>query len=64
MAQNKKDVSYQQALLKIEKIIKELQGETVDVDQLSVKLKEAYNLIEVCRAKIKSAETEIKKINK
>lgn len=64
MTQSKKQISYRKALSDLEKILAELQGEEVDVDRLSEKLKKAYQLIEVCRQHISSAETEIKKINK
>lgn len=63
MAEKKKEISYQEALKELEAILEDLQEETVDVDHLSEKLKRAYELIAVCRTKINSAETEVKKIN-
>ncbi len=63
MAQKKKNIAYQKALEELEKILNELQTETVDIDQLSKKLNKAYELIEICRSKISSAEAEVKKIN-
>lgn len=63
MTEKNKEISYQEALKELEAILEDLQEETVDVDHLSEKLKRAYELIAVCRAKIKSAETEVKKIN-
>jgi len=59
-----KSLSYQKALTELEKTLEELQGEKIDVDHLSEKLKQAYKLIQICRKKIQSAEMEIKKINK
>jgi len=63
MVQNKKTISYQRALEELDEILKSLQDETVDIDHLSEKLKRAYELIEICRSKIKSAELEVQKIN-
>lgn len=59
-----KPLSYQKALAELEKTLEELQGGKIDIDHLSEKLKQAYNLIQICRKKIQSAEMEIKKINK
>ncbi len=64
MVQSKKEISYEKALAELEKILEELQNETVDIDRLSERLRKAYGLIEICRRKIDAAETEIQKINK
>ena len=62
MAQNKK-ISYRDAIKDLEKILSEMGSDKVDIDCLSEKMKRAYELIEICRSRIKSTETEIKKIN-
>jgi exodeoxyribonuclease VII small subunit len=62
MAQSLK-ISYQKSLAELERIIEELQDEKISIDDLPIKLKRAYELIELCQKKIILAETEIKKIN-
>ena len=47
-----KSITYKEALRTLEEIIDELQGEDVDVDELSQKVKTATELIKVCKEKI------------
>ena len=56
------DVKYQKAVEKLEEIIAKIENETIDVDELSVKVKEAVDLIKVCKSKIEKAELEVKKV--
>lgn len=55
---------YREALEEIESIVGEIEGETVDVDVLAEKVKRAAYLIKYCKAKLKSTESEIKKVLK
>lgn len=56
------DVKYQKAVEKLEEIIAKIENETIDVDELSVKVKEAVDLIKVCKSKIEKAELDVKKV--
>lgn len=56
------DVKYSKALKRLEEIISKIEGEEVDVDELSENVKEAISLIKVCKTKIEKAETEVKKV--
>lgn len=56
------EVKYSQAIEKLEKIISEIENESVDVDELSKKVKEAVTLIHTCKSKIEKAELEVKKV--
>lgn len=57
-------ISYESALARLQEILEELREEKVNVDELSKQLKEAYQLVSVCRQKIKSVEMEIQRIDK
>ena len=48
----------------MQEILEGLQEEKINVDELSEQLQEAYQLVSLCRQKIKSVETEIQKIDK
>ena len=56
------DVKYTKAVQKLDEIIAKIESEEIDVDELSVKVKEAVELIKVCKAKIEKAELEVKKV--
>ena len=56
------DVKYAKAILQLDDIIRKIESEDIDVDELSVKVKEAVELIKVCKAKIEKAELEVKKV--
>ncbi|RJQ55609.1 MAG: exodeoxyribonuclease VII small subunit [Nitrospiraceae bacterium] len=55
---------YKEALEEIEAIVEEIENETVDVDVLAEKVKRAAFLIKYCKAKLKAADSEVKKILK
>jgi len=57
-----KGITYADALGELEGIVAALQSETVDVDELSDKVKRALELIRMCNAKIQATEIEVKKI--
>ena len=56
-----KQISYSRALSELEKIIAEIESEETDLDVLSEKVKRAASLIKLCRARLRSAEEEVKK---
>lgn len=56
------EVKYQKAVEKLEEIISKIESESIDVDELSVKVKEAVDLIKICKSKIEKAELEVKKV--
>jgi exodeoxyribonuclease VII small subunit len=55
---------YKEALEEIESIVEEIENETVDVDVLAEKVKRAAFLIKYCKAKLKTTDSEVKKILK
>lgn len=56
------EVKYSKALKRLEEIIQKIEQEEIDVDDLSDKVKEAVELIKVCKNKIQKAEMEVKKV--
>ena len=60
MAKNK-ELGYGEALEELERIIEEIEGEAVDVDALTEKVKRATFLIGFCKERLKDTEVEVKK---
>ncbi|GBU07307.1 hypothetical protein AwDysgo_06380 [Bacteroidales bacterium] len=58
----KKEISYKEAYAKLENILQEIEGNEMDVDQLSIKIKEAAGLLNLCKDKLFVASEETKKI--
>ena len=60
----KKEIKYNDAMKELEGILDGLESERIDVDELSLKVKRAIELIKLCRGKIEDTELEVKKIVK
>lgn len=58
----KKEISYNEAIRQIEKIITEIENDEPDVDELVKKIKTAGELLRLCKHKLHSTEEEIEKI--
>ena len=56
------DLKYTKAVQKLDEIIIKIESEEIDVDELSLNVKEAVELIKLCKAKIEKAEMEVKKV--
>jgi len=56
------EVKYSKSLKRLEEIIEKIESEEIDVDELSVSVKEAVSLIKTCKNKIEKAEIEVKKV--
>ena len=59
---NIKDMKYEEALQQLEEIVTKLEAGELDIDDLSAKLKQAQQLIKLCKDKLTAADTEIKAI--
>lgn len=55
---------YQEAFAELEQIVREIESEAVDVDQLAAKVKRASELIRICREKLTATETDVQEILK
>lgn len=58
------ELKYQKAMEKLEEIIARIESEDIDVDELSRKVREAADLIQVCKARIDKAEMDVRKVVK
>lgn len=55
-------VKYREAIEQLDALIAQIDQDDVDVDELADRVKEAVNLIRVCKAKIDKAELQVKQI--
>ena len=56
-------LKYEQALAQLETIVRKMENNEFDIDELAVPLKTARQLIQLCREKLTKAEKEISEIN-
>jgi exodeoxyribonuclease VII small subunit len=59
-----KEVSFNEAVVEIEKILRNIESGDLDVDKLSVEVKRASELIRQCQKKLRTTEEEINSIFK
>ncbi len=58
----KSNISYAEAIKQIEVILKKIESEELDVDELGDKVRKAADLLKLCKSKLHDTEEEIKKI--
>lgn len=56
------EVSFSAALAELEAILRRIEAETVDLDELAGELARAAGLLEICRGKVRKAEVEVQEI--
>ena len=56
------NMTYSQAMKRLEEIMDEVQNGKLDVDELSAALKEAAVLVRFCRAKLLTVDEEVKSL--
>ena len=56
------NVKYSRAVKRLDEIIRKIESEEIDVDELSDKVKEAVDLIKICKEKIEKAEMEVHQV--
>ncbi len=59
-----KEMTYEKAYEELEAIMQQLQEDRISVDDLTVKVKRAAELITFCNDMLRSTETEVNKIVK
>ena len=55
-------MKYEEAVKQLEEIVAKLEAGEFDIDELSAKLRQAQQLIKLCKDKLTAADTEIKAI--
>lgn len=58
----KKKINYRDAITEIQEIIQRIEGEELDVDELSDKVKRVSELLKICKEKLHNTEQEVEKI--
>lgn len=58
----KKAPNYEEAVSQLEKIVKKMESGELDIDMMSTELKNAQQLIKLCKDKLTKTDEEIKKI--
>ena len=58
----KEDVKYEAAMAELQAIVRKMENDELDIDQMAEQLKRAQELIKLCKAKLTKTDAEIKKI--
>ena len=58
----KKKVNYEAAVSRLEEIVRKMESDELDIDQLAAQLKESQTLIKLCKDKLTKTDEEIKKL--
>lgn len=56
-----KEMTYEEAMKRLEEIVKKIESGEMDIDLLAQHLKEAKNLVDFCKDKLTNVEEEVKK---
>ncbi len=56
------NITYNEAVARLEEIMNHIQGGDVDIDKLARELSEAQELLQFCRARLFKVDEEVKKI--
>ena len=57
-----KEIKYEAALAELQAIVRKMENDELDIDQMSEQLKRAQELIKLCKNKLTKTDEEIKKI--
>jgi len=59
-----KKLSYKESITEIEEILEKIESKEIDLDQLTVNIKRAVELLSACKQKLKTSEEEVYKLLK
>ena len=57
-----KETKYEAAYAELQGIVRQMEGEELDIDQMAEAVKRAQGLIKLCKDKLTKTDAEIKKI--
>ena len=57
-----KEINYAAAVKELEEIVSKMENDELDIDQMSVQLKRAQELMKLCKEKLTKTDEEIQKI--
>ena len=58
----KKETTYEEAMAELQDIVRRMENDELDIDQMTAQLKRAQELIKLCKDKLTKTDEEIKKI--
>ena len=58
----KEELKYEQAYQELQSIVRRMENDELDIDQMSEQLKRAQQLIKLCKDKLTKTDEEIKKV--
>ena len=58
----KEEIKYEEALDRLERIVKQMENDELDIDVMGEQLKQAQKLIKLCKDNLTKADNEIKRI--
>jgi exodeoxyribonuclease VII small subunit len=58
----KQEIKYEAAFAELQTIVRRMENDELDIDQMSEQLKRAQQLIKLCKDKLTKTDEEIKKI--
>lgn len=57
-----KDIKYEEAVRQLEAIVDKMERGELDIDSMAAQLKEAQELVKLCKQKLKRTDNEIQKL--
>ena len=57
-----KEIKYEEAVHKLESIVDKMERGELDIDSMAAQLKEAQELVKLCKQKLKRTDNEIQKL--
>lgn len=57
-----KEIKYEEAVHKLEVIVDKMERGELDIDSMAAQLKEAQELVKLCKQKLKRTDNEIQKL--
>lgn len=55
-------MKYEEAMRQLQEIVRKMENDELDIDQMSDQLKKAQDLIKICRDKLTKTDEEIRKL--
>lgn len=57
-----KEIKYEEAVRQLEAIVNKMEDGELDIDSMAVQLKQAQELVKLCKQKLKRTDNEIQKL--
>jgi len=57
-----KDIKYEEAVRQLEKIVDKMESGELDIDSMAAQLKNAQELVKLCKDKLKRTDADIQKL--